>query len=155
MPGTNSKCLQKLSSCNSHNNSMRHTLISILQISIERIRPTEVVRMDVLKSTFNSKGYHSWFHLLSVPKTQPYAKSLLRGLPTSLKYIKASASCKDEVQGSSNSKKTRPLKLTCQPQTLGTPHLGFPMPQSALSLQANILGTKDKRDVKAVSWISL
>ena len=34
---------------------MRHTLISILQISIEKIRPTEVVRMDVLKSTFNFK----------------------------------------------------------------------------------------------------
>lgn len=89
-----------------------------------------------------SKGYHSWFHLLSAPKTQPYSKSLLRGLPTSLKYIKASASCKDEVQGSFNSKKTSPLKLTCQPQTLGTPHLGFPMPQSALSVQANIRAPK-------------
>lgn len=97
VPGTNSKCFTEIISCNSHNNSMRHTLISILQISIERIRPTEVVRMDVLKSTFNSKSYHSWFHLLSAPKAA-LCQSLLRGLPTSLKYIKASASCKDEVR---------------------------------------------------------
>ena len=50
-----SKCFIEIISCNFHNNSMRHTLISILQISIERIRPTEVVRMDVLKGTFNFK----------------------------------------------------------------------------------------------------
>lgn len=50
-----SKCFTEIISCNFHDNSMRHTLISILQISIEKIRPTEVVRMDVLKSTFNFK----------------------------------------------------------------------------------------------------
>lgn len=51
----NSKCFTEIISCNSHDNSMRHIFISILQISIGRIRPTEVVRIDVLKGTFNFK----------------------------------------------------------------------------------------------------
>lgn len=83
--------------------------------------------MDVLKGPLHlqlQKAIISWFHSLSMPKTQPHADSLLRGLPTSLKYIPASAGCEDEAQVSSvyNSEKTRPLKSTCQPASPDTGH---------------------------------